>query len=52
MNIPYIGEKRFTDIVVSVIGKDVEPERTYFKELLLQNPNYFGNIKVICSQSR
>ncbi|MEM4309524.1 MAG: helix-hairpin-helix domain-containing protein [Candidatus Nitrosocaldus sp.] len=45
MNVPGIGEKRFTDIAVSVLAREVEPERMYFKQLLLQNPNYFGNIK-------
>ncbi len=45
MSVPGIGEKRFTDIAVSVLAREVEPERIYFKQLLLQNPNYFGNIK-------
>jgi hypothetical protein len=56
-----VGSKRFTDIVVSAAGKNiqVEPERLQFRALLLKNPNYFGNIakapfepvKIIASNS-
>lgn len=45
-NVDMVGSKRFTDIVISTAGKNiqVEPERLQFRALILKNPNYFGNI--------
>lgn len=42
-----VGPQRFTDIVSSVGGIEiqVEPERGLFSVFILKNPNYFGNIK-------
>lgn len=47
-NVPQVGAKRFTDIVLSASGKNirVEPERLQFRALILKNPNYFGNLNV------
>ncbi len=44
-DIPMIGPKRLADIIEAVEVRKIELERLEFKALLLQNPNYFGNLK-------
>jgi len=47
MDIQGIGSKRLSAIVESVLAKEVEHERSNFKLLMLENPNYFGNLAYI-----
>jgi len=47
MDIQGIGSKILSAIVESTLTKEVEYERSNFKLLMLENPNYFGNLASI-----
>jgi hypothetical protein len=49
---PQVGTDRFTSIVTTLRRRKevapavIEPERVQFRALILQNPNYFGNVEI------